>query len=279
MKCVRCTKEGNGNGCLQLPKHHFVQAEPKLRLLMHSPPPRTGSRAAVVLDCEMVGSMMGRNVMVNDLVRLCAVDFLTGEVLIDIFVKPEHRVVQWRTRVSGVTSDLLKVMKAEGRMVDNWKIARAMLWQFIDANTILIGHSLDNDLSALGMIHNRVVDTAIVTKETVMQNCKRGWSLKKLCEQFLGRAIQTASNGHECMEDTYAAREILLWCLQHPDKLTYWANIERETIVKEMEKRAAEKKERLKKKAEKERKQIEAGGGNGISDSSSDKDSENSDLE
>jgi DNA polymerase III epsilon subunit-like protein len=261
LKCSRCQQKGNGNGCLQLRNHHFVKAEPKLRLLAKCPPRLKENRAAVVLDCEMVGSIMGRNVIISELVRLCAVDFLTGEVLIDTFVNPEHRVVQWRSRYSGVTAAVLNEMKAQGRVVNGWKAARAMLWQYIDKSTILIGHSLDNDLDALGMIHTRVVDTSIVTKEAVMTNCRRLWSLKKLCQEFLGRAIQAGSKGHECLEDTFATREVLLWCLQHPDQLIYWASCEKDIMAKEEEKRAAEREKREKEKAakEKERKTTEAG--------------------
>lgn len=39
---------------------------------------------------------------------------------------------------------------------------RRSLDAFINADTILIGHALDNDLNTLRMIHHRCVDTAIL---------------------------------------------------------------------------------------------------------------------
>jgi RNA exonuclease 1 len=39
---------------------------------------------------------------------------------------------------------------------------RASLDSFINSDTILIGHALDNDLKTLRMIHTQCVDTAIL---------------------------------------------------------------------------------------------------------------------
>lgn len=175
--------------------------------------------------------MVEQNEM-SELVRLCALDFLTGEILVDTYVDPEQRVVAWRSKFSGVTKALLKEMKLQGRTVDGWQSARELLWQHIDEDTILIGHSLNYDLRVLGMIHTQVVDSAIVTKGAVGEDCNRSWALKTLCQQLLGREIQAKTTGHDCLEDTFAAREILLWCLQHPKRLSYWADSERNLITK-----------------------------------------------
>jgi DNA polymerase III epsilon subunit-like protein len=176
---------------------------------------------------------------VSELVRLCAVDFLTREILVDTYVNPKHRVVAWRSKFSGVTKGLLTDMIQQGRTVDGWQAARALLWQHIDEDTILIGHSLNNDLNVLGMIHTRVVDSAILTKDTVEPDCNRCWALKTLCQRFLDWEIQAGAAGHDCIEDTFAAREILLWCLQHPDQLRNWAAIERDLLAKKKAEKAA----------------------------------------
>jgi hypothetical protein len=63
----------------------------------------------------------------------------------------------------------------------------------MDSETILIGHALQNDLKALGIVHGRVVDTQILTKELVggiagvLPN--RAWGLKGLARDILGRDI------------------------------------------------------------------------------------------
>jgi hypothetical protein len=226
-----------------LASHDFAPPEAKLSLLEKSPARCPGRRAAVVLDCEMVGIRVGQH-EIGELVRLCAVDFLAGEIVVDIYVIPEQPVVAWRTIYSGVTKTLLEEMKRQGRTVDGWQAARKLLWQHIDEDTILIGHSLHHDLKALGMIHARVIDSAIVTKEAVEENYNRSWALKTLCQQFLGREIQAGAAGHDCLEDTFAAREILLWSFNHPDRLIIWADVERGLIATKKAEKLAAKKEK-----------------------------------
>ena len=242
MLCPHCRTRG-GKGCTTLASHDFARPEAKLSLLEKSPARCPGRRAAVALDCEMVGIRVGQS-EIGELVRLCAVDFLAGEILVDIYVIPEQPVVAWRTKFSGVTKALLEEMERQGRTVNGWQAARELLWQHIDEDTILIGHSLHHDLKVLGMIHVRVVDSAIVTKEAVEENYNRSWALKTLCQQFLGREIQAGAAGHDCLEDTFAAREILLWSFNHPDRLIIWADLERGLIANKKAEKLAAKKEK-----------------------------------
>jgi hypothetical protein len=60
------------------------------------PPPCNGApkRRVVVLDCEMAGLRGGG----CEVVLLCAVDYLTGKVLINTLVHPSRKVLDWRTR-------------------------------------------------------------------------------------------------------------------------------------------------------------------------------------
>ncbi|KAL1961726.1 hypothetical protein VTN77DRAFT_1126 [Rasamsonia byssochlamydoides] len=242
-ECARCGEKG-GKGCYTFPSHNFAAAEAKLSQFRETPAHRPDGpvkRAAVVIDCEMVGVAGGQ----SEVVRLCAVDFLTGQVLTDIYVTPKQKVIAWRTKVSGVTEAILLSMQRQGKTVDGWQAARALLWEHIDKDTILIGHALNNDLNVLGMVHSQIVDSAILTKIAVSgPNCSRSWGLKTLCQQFLDREIQIDATGHNCMEDTFATREVLLWCLRNPEKLRLWAISERDILEKEL----AAKKEREKRK-------------------------------
>jgi hypothetical protein len=184
----------------------------------------------------MVGVVGPNNSEVSEVVRLAAVDFLSGEVLVNIFVEPaaKQRVISWRTRVSGVSKTLLSEMKKRGQTVQGWKAARDLLWMFVDKQTILIGHSLHYDLAVLGMVHQRIVDSAILTRDAVAgakEDCARFWALKKLARTFFGLEIQTGKDGHDCLEDTFAAREVVLWCLGNPEKLREWAAGEREAMA------------------------------------------------
>lgn len=189
-----------------------------------SPAPRNGAakRLAVALDCEMARTEAG-----NECVQLCAVDILTGERIVDTGVFPVSKVISWNTRWSGMSWPKLKAMQREGKTVKGWTAARSELFRFIDSETVLVGHSLENDLKCLGIIHERVVDTALLTKDAAAEHlggdCNRKWALKKLSAAFLNMPIQQSSSGHDCMEDTLATREVLLFCLQRPDLLDQWA--------------------------------------------------------
>lgn len=202
--------------------HDFAPADPKLARMQTGPKSNLKARKAVVLDCEMVGVLGPNNSQVSEVMRVSAVDFLTGETLVDTFVQPMEMIIAWRSQYSGVTPALFKEMKRQGRTVKGWKAAREMVWRFIDQETVLMGHALQNDLAVLGIVHGNVVDSAILTRDAVGWGCRRSWALRTLTLEFLSTEIQTG-NGHDCLEDTFATREVILWCLRNEDELEEWA--------------------------------------------------------
>lgn len=134
----------------------------------------------------MVGIGNGKE---NELVQLCAVDFLTGEVLINKYVVLTREVVDWRTKYSGVDRDLLEEKQAKEQTLENWQKAREELWKYMDEDTVVVGHALNNDLDVLKMTHLRVVDSAILTKRAVSPDANRLWGLRDLCKQLLEKDI------------------------------------------------------------------------------------------
>ncbi|KAI9368582.1 hypothetical protein BJX61DRAFT_546402 [Aspergillus egyptiacus] len=253
-RCINCHQHGKSpGGCITLPSHSFRPANPKLSRMAHSPSPEANpdAREAVVLDCEMVGVLPPRGTHeISEVVRLSAVDFLTGETLVNTFVEPSpgQRVISWRSKVSGVTASLLEKMKRQGRTVRGWEAARGLLWEFVNSETVLVGHSLNNDLDVLGMVHTRVVDSAIVTRDAVGRDCGRFWGLKRLAKDLLEREVQTDKSGHDCMEDAFAARELVLWCLRNPDRLMTWAEGERRIIADKKREMVGKREKSMKKK-------------------------------
>ncbi|KAI5849906.1 ribonuclease H-like domain-containing protein [Tricharina praecox] len=240
-----------GRGCKQLPVHDFGPADrrslKKFRTYARTPAasyPQTSKRRAVTLDCEMAGVARGQ----AEVILLCAADYMTGETLVNSLVRPTSRVVDWRSRFSGVTAEAMATATEQGDTLDGWRGARAELWKHVDADTILVGHSLQHDLDVLRMIHTRVVDSAILARNAV--GSARQWGLKALCGEFLGIDIQNGGlRGHDCMEDALAAREVVLWCLQNPSLLAGWGE-----MVNEQEERKrqeeADKREKMKIKTE-----------------------------
>ncbi|KAJ5173622.1 Exonuclease RNase T/DNA polymerase III [Penicillium coprophilum] len=203
------------------------------------PPPKTGhfrqvprssdglpKRRAIVLDCEMVQVEAGR----RELAFLSAIDFLTGEVLIDNYVQPKTKVVNWDSRFSGVTPGAMNKAVKKGTALNGWEGARSKLWEFMDSETVLVGHSLNNDLDVLGIIHWNIVDSSIITSEAVFytvharEALNRTWSLKTLTNELVNYDIQVGKQGHSALEDAHATRDIVIWCLRYPEHLKVWAD-------------------------------------------------------
>lgn len=176
---------------------------------------------AIVLDCEMVG--IGPNGKVSELARLSAVDFLTGELLIDTLVEPACPVTDMRTKWSGITAEAMQAAVASGNVLKGSTAARTELFRYMDSRTILVGHSLQYDLEALGIRHSETVDSAILAEAAVGKGVKQRWGLKTMCKELLKITIQDhGKHGHDSIEDALAAREVVLWCLSHKTELKTW---------------------------------------------------------
>ncbi|GKZ77663.1 hypothetical protein AnigIFM56816_011403 [Aspergillus niger] len=195
----------------------------------HGKSGRRKARDAVVIDCEMVQAEKGRRVIAY----LAAVDFITGEVLINSYVDPQRRIFNWCTHYSGITPKAMKKAVANGDALRGWMGARRALWDFIDNDTVLIGHDIKNDLNCLGIIHPRIVDSTILTAEAVFrprwetQRFRRTWSLKTLSSVFLDRFIQGGANGHSALQDAVATKDVVVFCLEQPECLKIWAEFTR----------------------------------------------------
>lgn len=189
----------------------------------------------MVLDCEMVGVEGGA----SELVSLTAVDFLTGELVVNSLVEPRQPVVDWRTQIHGISPAGLAMARARGLTLDGWQTARAELFKHVDQDTVLIGHSLQYDLAALHIRHACVVDSAILASEAVFgkKGKPRYWGLglKDICNDLLGLKIRegaplSADKVHDGLEDVLAAREVVLCCLEQPAVFRTWARGKRNSF-------------------------------------------------
>ncbi|KAJ5908657.1 hypothetical protein N7495_001339 [Penicillium taxi] len=188
-----------------------------------------GSVCAIAIDCEMVGVRHGR----QTLAFLSAIDFLTGKVLISQFVNPEEKVIDWRFKFSGVTQEIMSAAVQSGAALESWREARNKLWKFMDDSTVLVGHSLNYDLEVLGISHANVVDSSVLIAETVFPSIistktfPRHWALKTIAKDLLSLAIQNGECGHIALEDAFAARDVVIWCIRNPEELKSWSEISR----------------------------------------------------
>jgi len=153
------------------------------------------SRRILALDCEMSYTLLGM-----ELTRLSLVD-PHGVVIINEHVRPATTVIDYNTRFSGVTARHLEEAKL------TFDEARALFLQVVDSDAILVGHSLESDLKALRVVHERVIDTALLFPTT---NPKYKHSLKLLTKTHLKRLIQVDVEGHDSVEDAQAAMDLVL---------------------------------------------------------------------
>ncbi len=198
-----------------------VQDPDKYRSFASSPAasPQNPIFRAITLDCEMA-EVEGLG---NEIILICAIDYFTGAVLLNKLVDPGLKVLDWRTKIHGITGSTMETAVSQGLALAGWTEARAELWKLIDQSTILVGHALQHDLDILRMVHTRVVDSAILSRNAVGRHTPR-WALQKLCKEFLGLEIRNNTGGlHDCLEDVLATREVVLWCTRNKKGLEAWA--------------------------------------------------------
>jgi DNA polymerase III epsilon subunit-like protein len=154
------------------------------------------------LDCEMVDTCEGRELARVTLLQLDSTEKEPERyrIVLDWLVKPHKTIVDYLTQYSGITPHLLDSVTT--RLQD----VQAALLTIICKDDILIGHSLENDLRALKLIHETVVDTAILFQ---CPTERRKHALRHLTSCLLQRQIQRGGADGHCSEEDAAACLVL----------------------------------------------------------------------
>ncbi|KAK9053255.1 hypothetical protein SSX86_029888 [Deinandra increscens subsp. villosa] len=158
----------------------------------------TRCNAMIAVDCEMVLCEDGTDA----LVRVCVVD-RDLKVKLDELVKPDKVVVDYRTHITGVSAEDLE------QVTCSFQDIQESMKKLLSRGTILIGHSLNNDLQALKVDHTRVIDTSLIFKYWSGSNFRRT-SLNDLCKAILGYELRKEGDPHDCLEDARAAMKLVL---------------------------------------------------------------------
>ncbi|OBA22628.1 hypothetical protein METBIDRAFT_11441 [Metschnikowia bicuspidata var. bicuspidata NRRL YB-4993] len=159
------------------------------------------------LDCEFCQAESG---MV--LTRISIVNF-QNEVVYDQLVKPDEQIVDYVTKYSGITENML------AGETTTLKDVQEKVLSLVSSSDILIGHSLNSDLEVMKIRHPNIIDTAILFEH------HRGYpfkhALKYLAETHLARSIQKGEQdgtGHSSVEDLRACLDLVkLKLIEGPD--------------------------------------------------------------
>ncbi|KAJ5766781.1 uncharacterized protein N7511_004397 [Penicillium nucicola] len=201
------TTQTKPSTCLYSGTPHSTHAYP-------SPPPKhpqCNIRRALVLNTR-AKKQDTTEVMEN----ISVIDFLTGEILF-----------------TGSSEETPRTGDVDVDVSDNGKKwARDVLAEYMDDQTILIGHCLQADLNGLGvelgMVADRVVDIAILVGEAIYGSTlvarpgMKGWGLGGLARSMLGWDME-GMEGEGCLGPALVIREVLIWCLAEPGCLREWA--------------------------------------------------------
>ncbi|GMM55996.1 RNA exonuclease [Maudiozyma humilis] len=151
-----------------------------------------GEVNVLALDCEMAYTSKG-----FEMVRLTIVDFFTSKTLFDEIIDPFGEILDLNTQFSGIHEEDMKKAITYQDVMD-----RILTPSFINKNSILMGHGLENDLNVMRIIHDRIIDTAILYSTGRYKS-----SLKNLTFETLSEKIQTGE--HDSSQDAIATMNVI----------------------------------------------------------------------
>ncbi|KAI8031174.1 Small RNA degrading nuclease 1 [Camellia lanceoleosa] len=157
----------------------------------------------LAVDCEMVFCEDGTEAL-HDFVIPPSRLTHRNTVKLNELVNPNKAVADYRSEITGLSAEDLN-----GVTCSLANVQESMKKLLRDGKTILIGHSLNNDLKALKLDHGRVIDISLIFKHGDEANFRRP-SLNNLCKAVLGYGVRKEGAPHNCLDDATAAMKLVL---------------------------------------------------------------------
>ncbi|KAL7942837.1 hypothetical protein V8C42DRAFT_330518 [Trichoderma barbatum] len=201
---------------------HMFMASPKRY-------PSISRRNVVAIACQWGMSKSRR----NEPLAICAIDVLTGETLIDSLISFTQPMRDWRSDAHGIGKETISAAARAGECLQGWQEARTKLFEYIDEQTILVGHNTRFVLELLRLFHTKIVDSQVLAISAIFIT---GWRTKKgykppmyyICRDFLGITLrQNTDCNQTALENALASREIILKHIQRPKDWEEWARLAR----------------------------------------------------
>lgn len=154
----------------------------------------------IAMDCEFVG--VGSEGLQHALARVSLVNY-NGQVLLDKYVRPRERIVDYRSAISGIKPEHMKI--ASEFQAVQLEVANLL------TNRTVIGHGLTNDFKVLMLSHPRklIRDTSKSRKFRSISHGKTP-SLKRLAKEILG--VEIHSSAHDSVDDARVAMLLYRSC-------------------------------------------------------------------
>jgi hypothetical protein len=172
------------------------------------------------VDVETIETVKNK----RQLARLSVVELIFGteedalpayKTVLDIYVEPGEKVVDYRTNVSGISEDLLND-KRKSNEIKTFTEAQSLFIELgnnlAGANVYLVGHALINDLKATKVIpcvkNCCLIDTAYLYSyaEVPFKNV----GLKLVMQHILNLKVQEGDQGHSSVEDAISALKLVV---------------------------------------------------------------------
>lgn len=174
---------------------NFVKSQTELDLSIFesfSRPENISKNFVIFLDCEMMMCKNGKQVG-----RVTILDH-NANVIYDKYIKPESEVVDYLEKYSGLNCE-------NTNNGISYKQMKNDISKIIGKNTTIVGHGVENDLEALQLYSENLIDTAYLFLNSDGHKIK----LSQLSKIYFSEAIQ--SQEHNSVEDALCCLRLLCY--------------------------------------------------------------------